>query len=111
MNQEQPGNKWGRIVAKAWADESFKKRLFANPTAVLKEHGLEVDPGIQVKIVEDTDTLHHLMLPPKPSEAELSEEELEMVAGGISWTRWLCFGCQKSQGPTTRNFECENKVL
>jgi hypothetical protein len=106
MNQEQSGKSWGKIVAKTWADEKFKKRLMSDPAAVLKEYGLEADPGIQVKIIEDTDVIRHLTLPPKPAEGELSEEELSMAAGGLSWTKWLCFGCQSSQGPTTRSFEC-----
>jgi hypothetical protein len=106
MSQSQPGNTWARIVAKAWADESFKKRLIADPKAILKEQGLEVAPGVQLKVIEDTENLHHLTLPPKPAEGELSEEELSMAAGGISLTKWLCFGCQSTQGPTTRNFNC-----
>jgi hypothetical protein len=111
MNQGQSGRAWGKIVAKAWADDSFKKRLMSNPNAVLKENGLEVDPGIQVKVIEDTEKLRHITLPPKPTEGELSEEQLSMAAGGISWTQWLCFGCQSSKGPTTRSWECENKLL
>ena len=105
MNQEQPDSAWGRIVAKAWADANFKKRLFANPTAVLKEHGLEVAPGIQVKVVEDTDTLHHLSFPPKPSDAELSEEELSLAAGGIPFTRGFC------RFTHTWKMDCEKQVL
>jgi len=111
MNQGPSGKAWGQIVAKAWADDSFKKRLMSNPTAVLKEYGLEVDSGIQVKVIEDTETMRHITLPPKPPEGELSEEQLSMAAGGISWTKWLCFGCQSTKGPTTRNFECPNKAL
>src|SRR5262245_17289021 len=103
MHPRESARAWGQIVAKAWADPTFKKRLLADPAAVLKEHGLEVAHGVQVRIVEDTDTVHHLTLPAPPSEAlELSEEQLGTVAGGISWTRWLCFGCQKTKGPTTR---------
>ncbi len=109
MSQGQPGNTWARIVAKAWADESFKKRLIADPKAILKEQGLEVAPDVQLKVIEDTENLHHLTLPPKPAEGELSEEELSMAAGGISLTKWLCFGCQSTKGPTTRSFDCPKK--
>jgi len=34
-------------------------------------------------VVEDTDTLHHFILPPKPADKELSEEDLSAVAGGM----------------------------
>jgi hypothetical protein len=77
-------NAWGQIIAKAWADEKFKTRLLANPAAVLKEQGLKIPPGCQVKIVEDTDKVVHLTLPAKSSTDELSEDELENIAGGTS---------------------------
>ena|SRR5208282_2303409 len=71
---------WAQVVARAWADAAFKKRLLAQPTAALKEVGLEAPEGFQVKVVENTDRLAHLVLPPAPG--ELAEEELERVAGG-----------------------------
>ena len=82
MNAEQQSKQWGQIVAKAWADEGFKKRLVAEPAAVLKENGLEVAPGFQVKVVEDTGQVCHLTLPAKPSTGELSEEDLDRIGGG-----------------------------
>jgi Nitrile hydratase, alpha chain len=82
MIEEQQVNQWGQIVTKAWQDDAFKKRLLANPTAVLKEQGLEVSAGVQVRVVENTDQVIHLTLPAKPREGELSEDELENVAGG-----------------------------
>jgi hypothetical protein len=30
---------WGQIVARAWQDEAFKRRLLADPAAVLREQG------------------------------------------------------------------------
>jgi len=63
--QETYGNEpWAAIVVQAWADEKFKKRLLADPTGVLKEKGLSVGPGVRIKVVEDTDQVVHLRLPP-----------------------------------------------
>jgi hypothetical protein len=76
------GKGWGKLIARAWADEGLKKRLLADPAQVLKENGLEVPPGVQVKVVEDTESLIHLTLPAKPTSGELSEEELSSAAGG-----------------------------
>ena len=45
---------WGQIVAKAWADADFKARLVADPQAVLREHGIEPEPGIELRVVEDS---------------------------------------------------------
>jgi|WetSurMetagenome_2_1015567.scaffolds.fasta_scaffold298261_2 hypothetical protein len=71
---------WSQIVAKAWSDELFKKRLLADPAAVLKEHGIELPTEVAVKVVEDSAKVVHLILPNPP--VELSEEEMNQVAGG-----------------------------
>ena len=74
--------KVGQITAKAWSDADFKKRLLSDPVAVLKDYGLALPPDVKIKVVEDTDTLYHLSLPPKPTDKELSEEDLTTVAAG-----------------------------
>src|SRR5262245_6999877 len=81
MNAEQQNKVWSQVVAKAWVDDAFKRRLLADPAAVLQEHGVAVPPGVQVKVVEDTDTVRHMTLPARPP-GELSEEELARAAGG-----------------------------
>ena len=73
---------WSQIVAKAWADDKFKQRLLANPAAVLKENGMTMPAGVIVKVVENTEKVIYLTLPAKPS-GELSEADLEKVAGGV----------------------------
>ena len=73
---------WGQIVATAWKDESFKKRLLANPAAIFKEQGLEMPAGMQIHVVENTDEVLHLILPARPREAELNDDELTGVSGG-----------------------------
>jgi hypothetical protein len=78
------GKKWARIVARAWADEGFKKRLLADPAAVLKEARLQVPAGIRVRVVEDTDETLHLTLPQKPGEGELAEEDLQLLAAAAN---------------------------
>jgi hypothetical protein len=85
MKAEQQCNAWSQIVARAWQEESFKKRLLAEPLAVLKECGVEVPPGIQLRLVEDTNEILHLTLPAKPP-GELSDADLAAVAGGLSNT-------------------------
>lgn len=82
MGAEQTLSQWGQIVAKAWQDNIFKRRLLAEPAAVFKEFGLEVPPGAQLRILENTDKVVHLTLPAKPLEAEISDDELDAVAGG-----------------------------
>jgi hypothetical protein len=84
MTAEQ-SKQWSQIVARAWADEAFKRRLLADPAAVLKEHGVELPTGIQVKVVVNTDRVVYLTLPLRPTDLErgLSAEELAQVVGGV----------------------------
>ena len=63
MDAEKQSKVWGQLIAKCWSDEAFKKKLLDHPEAVLKEQGLEVPVGCQVKIVEDTAKVVHLTLP------------------------------------------------
>jgi len=93
-------SKWAQVVARAWSDDAFKRRLLTQTAAVLGEAGLVPPEGIEFKVVEDTERLCHLILPPAPGEGELSEETLEAIAGGNSH----CFtsgpgGCATYGGP------------
>ena len=72
---------YAKIIAQAWVDEEFKKRLLQDPATVLKENGIEVPEGWTVKVIERNENEICLTLPPRPS-GELSEEELQQVAGG-----------------------------
>jgi hypothetical protein len=83
MKAEQPKVGWGQIVDRAWRDEAFRRRLLAQPAAVLAEHGLEVPPGLQVRVLEDTDQVIHLTLPRRPAvPGEVPEAALASVVGG-----------------------------
>jgi hypothetical protein len=75
-------SQWSQLVARAWADPAFKAKLIADPVAVLKENGLLVPAGKQIKVVENTDKVIHLTIPLAPAPEELSEEELHRAAGG-----------------------------
>ena len=83
--------KYRQIVAKAWSDHAFKQRLIANPAEVLRENGLDVPQGTEVRLVEGeaeaeiSAGLMVLSLPPKPSSEELSDAQLERVSGGTVW--------------------------
>jgi hypothetical protein len=73
--------RYGQLVARAWGDQAFKAQLLAEPTRALAEQGIQLPPGVEVRMVENTDRVLHLALPPKPPD-ELSDEQLDAVAGG-----------------------------
>ena len=72
-----------KIIAKAWADESFKERLLSDSRRVLEEEGIPVPPGVEVKVVEQTDTQFYIVLPKKPVDSELIEDLGDRQAAGF----------------------------
>jgi nitrile hydratase alpha subunit len=85
MNREHQSKEWEtwrQIVAKAWQDTGFKKRLLAEPEAVVKEHGLEVPAGVKLRLVERPGQVLELTFLPEGLAGELTEEELSTVTGG-----------------------------
>lgn len=70
-----------QFMARVWSDESFKQRLISDPKGVLWEQGVSVPEGVELRVVENSDRVVHLVLPPKPTD-ELNDEQLETVAGG-----------------------------
>ena len=76
-------NALAQLFAACWKDEALKARFMADPKAVLKEHGLDVPDGMDVKVVENADDCVHITLPAPPARhMDLSDEELSNAAGG-----------------------------
>jgi nitrile hydratase len=50
-----------RVVAKAWTDASFKKRLLENGTKACEELGLEI-PALKLVVVENTPQVHNAIV-------------------------------------------------
>jgi nitrile hydratase len=51
-----------RVVARAWVDPDFRRRLLANATAAAKELGIEGPEGHQMVAVENTATTHNVIV-------------------------------------------------
>lgn len=81
MNPEEFQKAYGKLVAKAWEDESFKAELLTDPMKVFKENGIEVPDGLQVRMLENTTDTMHFILPPVPSD-ELTDDQLTGVSDG-----------------------------
>jgi len=80
MNQVDQTKQMNQIIAKCWADEIFKQKLLADPAGTLKAEGVSLPEGLTVKALENSDKVFHLIIPARPT--DLSDEELENVAGG-----------------------------
>jgi hypothetical protein len=88
-----------QIITKAMKDETFRQRLLSNPRETLeRELGITLPRGVGVQVHENTPTIRHLVLPMKPpvgEAVELSDAQLEQVAGGQeptcgSWRELTC---------------------
>lgn len=71
------------LIKRALQDEGFARELRADPKAAIEGEVGKLPEGIEIKLVEETPNTLYLVLPARPSPgAELSDEELEQVAGG-----------------------------
>jgi Nitrile hydratase, alpha chain len=84
--------KWSQLIAQAWTDDQLKNRLITKPAAVLQEHGIDVPSGLEVRVVENTDTVYYLTLPPKPmgDVTELTSAQMSGVVGGAAFFSCSC---------------------
>jgi hypothetical protein len=86
-----------RIIRRSLKDESFRQWLLADPKAALEEEiGTRLPEEVRVVAVEETADTIYLRLPsasPAGEDGELSDRELEEVAGGGtingSWREYL----------------------
>jgi hypothetical protein len=72
------------LIEKCWKDPDFKKSVVSDPKGMLELHTGQKLPS-EVKIFiheEDANTLHFSIPPPPANVTELSDEDLERVAGG-----------------------------
>lgn len=85
MDQEKTNKKMSEIIAKCWADDSYKRKLLADPAATLKDEGITLQDGITIKFLENTDKIFNLVIPEKPT--DLTDADLAQIAGG--WASYL----------------------
>jgi hypothetical protein len=73
-----------RLIEKAWKDPEFRKQVVSDPKGMLEKHlGQKLPAGLTIHIhEEDANTLHFSVPPPPANVAQLSDEDLERVAGG-----------------------------
>jgi nitrile hydratase len=54
----------GRVVARAWSDDGFRRRLLADGTAAIAELGFGAGEGLSVvlRVVENTEHVHNVIV-------------------------------------------------
>ncbi len=82
-----------KVIERAWSDPAFKSKLLSNANDAAADMGVRLPGNVKLKVWENTDSVEHLVLPLNPKTSELSDVELEAVAGGS-----LSKGVQTSTG-------------
>ena len=84
---KKPINATEFLISKAGSDGEFRERLLATPKETIeREFGVILAAGHEVRVHEDTDTLTHVVLPPR---SRLSEEEREAARTGVASLEFL----------------------
>src|SRR5215471_9272320 len=73
-----------RLIEKAWKDPVFRKDIVKDPKGMLEKHtGQKLPEQLRIFVHEEDANTLHFSIPPAPSNLnELSDEDLEKVAGG-----------------------------
>ncbi len=79
---------WAKVVAQAWVDEEFKKKLIADPKAVLEEYGSEFPPDVKVNMLEANPNEVNIPLPLRPEGFAGSVEELQERIQAVNSPNW-----------------------
>ncbi len=74
---------------------SYRSRMVIDPRGVLKEFGLELDPSVEVRVLDSTADMRYLVIPERPAGAgEMSEEGLASLV-----TRDSMIGVARARPP------------
>jgi hypothetical protein len=80
------------LVQRSLEDESFRRKLLADPKGALQEElGARLPKEVEVRAVEETADTIYLVLPsasPAGGGGELSDRDLEAVSGGDVAYTW-----------------------
>lgn len=63
MSTDRHAGVEAEVIAKAWSDASYRKRLHDDPVSILREAGTHIPAGARVTVLEDTPTVRHIIVP------------------------------------------------
>jgi hypothetical protein len=78
-----------RMINRSMEDEEFRQRLLDDPKGTIEQElGSRLPEGVEVRVLEESAQTIYLVLPSASplGQGELSDQELEAVAGGGTWS-------------------------
>ena len=85
-SQAEGQRQWSKLAERACKDPELKQRLLNDPAPLLREAGIEVPAGAEVRVTEERGSLNCVIESGKAAKAagggELAEADLANVAGG-----------------------------
>ena len=78
-----------KLIAQCWSDEDFKEQFIADPAPFLREEGIEIPAGMEVRAVENTPDEMTFVVPRQPE--HMAAEEVDDAAGGSAEVCGWCF--------------------
>lgn len=78
------GQLWDKIVEQAQKNPKYLETLKSDPRSLMeKQLGTAIPAGVNIKVIEESADTYYIVLPAIAAEgAELSDSDLEKVAGG-----------------------------
>jgi hypothetical protein len=90
--------KLNEMLARSATDMEFRQKLLTDPRAAFAEVGESIPEGVDLRFVENQADATIVLPDPLDRQAELSEAELEAVAGGIIIVVASSTGCAALAG-------------
>ena len=86
VNTWTRGQLWDKIVDQAQKNPKYYQHLMSDPRGLMeKQLGTSISNSIHIKVLEETSDTYYIVLPAQPTDgAELSDSDLEKVAGGAT---------------------------
>lgn len=102
----------GKLIARAWVDEDFKRSLIADPQRWLKAEGVYFPERYRIEIYEDPSAepgdwhsvgrgsaaIHRFPIPLRPLDHDLSAESLESTLSQVA----CCSPCASCTGAVSQ---------